>query len=201
MSTLEAVVSQFKYPHGPLGHLAGWVMAARSSNRERNDWTIDLLRIEPDHRVLEFGFGPGYAVERIAGKLESGRITGIDHSEVMLRQARRRNADAIALGKVKLLCWPVTDLKRLQVPFDRVFSANVAQFWDDRVAVFREILRLIAPRGRGATTYQPRHPHGRGCGSFRRVGNCRNENGGVPGGAAGIRTKTPVLAVCVTGEF
>jgi hypothetical protein len=42
--------------------------------------------------------------------------------------------------------------------FDRVFSANVAQFWDDRVSIFREILGLLSPKAKVATAFQPRHP-------------------------------------------
>jgi trans-aconitate methyltransferase len=158
MSAWQSVVSQFKQPHGPLGHLAGWIMATSPSNLERNDWTIDLLAIEPRHRVLEIGFGPGYAVAQVASRLTSGQMVGIDHSEVMLKKAQRRNAGAVRLGRVKLLCQSVADLKRLDGRFDRVFSANVAQFWDDRASIFREILGLLAPKATVATTFQPRHP-------------------------------------------
>jgi ubiquinone/menaquinone biosynthesis C-methylase UbiE len=53
--------------------------------------------------VLEIGFGPGYAVAQIASRLTSGEIVGIDHSEVMLKQAQRRNAGAIRLGEGEAL--------------------------------------------------------------------------------------------------
>jgi hypothetical protein len=37
-------------------------------------------------------------------------------------------------------------------------SANVAVFfWDDRVSIFKEILGLLAPKAKVATTFQPRH--------------------------------------------
>lgn len=42
--------------------------------------------------------------------------------------------------------------------FDRVYSANFLQFVPDREALLRQFRLLLAPLGRIATTYQPRHP-------------------------------------------
>jgi len=39
---------------------------ARHNEREAR-WTIDLLRIEPEARVLEIGFGPGVAIRNSSG--------------------------------------------------------------------------------------------------------------------------------------
>jgi hypothetical protein len=36
MMLREVIVGQFKEPHGVLGHVAGWMMARRDSNRARN---------------------------------------------------------------------------------------------------------------------------------------------------------------------
>jgi cyclopropane fatty-acyl-phospholipid synthase-like methyltransferase len=117
------VVGQFRQPHGLLGHMAGWIMANRPSNRERNLWTLGVLELEPHHRVLEIGFGPGYAIEHLVAKLNTGRAVGLDHSEIMLAQASKRNAAAIKAGKLELFCLPVEALNKLEGPFDRIFSA------------------------------------------------------------------------------
>ena len=58
-SLREAIVRQFGRPTGIVGRLVGLVMATRTSNRERNRRTIELLQIQPDDRVLEIGYGPG----------------------------------------------------------------------------------------------------------------------------------------------
>lgn len=158
MSLTSYTVSQFRQPHGPVGHLAGWIMARRPSNRERNLWTLSILGVEPNQRVLEIGFGPGYAIEQLLERCPSARITGIDHSAAMVRQAGRRNRAALGRGTVRLLCLGVEGLDRLEGPFDRVFSSNAAQFWPDRVRVFRDIRSILAPGGRVVTTYLPRHP-------------------------------------------
>ena len=93
MSFSQRLVQQFMKPKGFFGHLAGWTMALRPSNRARNKWTVDLLDLEPHHRVLEIGCGPGFALQLCADKLCKGHITGIDHSDVMIYQSKRRLAN------------------------------------------------------------------------------------------------------------
>jgi ubiquinone/menaquinone biosynthesis C-methylase UbiE len=70
-------------------------MAHRGSNRQRNLWVVSLLDVQPTDRVLEIGFGPGLAIAELARRATRGHIYGIDHSEVMVRQASKRNAAAI----------------------------------------------------------------------------------------------------------
>jgi len=102
MSIRQQLVRQFRQPEGVLGSLAGVIMSSRPSNVSRNQWTVDLLDLQPQDRVLEIGFGPGIGIQRAALLVSEGLVIGIDHSEVMLRQASKRNAAAIAQGRVEL---------------------------------------------------------------------------------------------------
>src|SRR5215470_9869970 len=88
--------SQFAYPNGWLGALVGHVMALKS--RERSQWVLSLLNLQPDDRVLEIGFGPGVDLQR-ASKV-AAYVAGIDHSAVMVKQAKRRNHAGILAGRV-----------------------------------------------------------------------------------------------------
>jgi len=99
---LRRVVGQFHRPRGVGGRLAGWVMAHRSSNRRRNAWVVSLLDVARTDRVLEVGFGPGIAIGEATARASDGLVCGVDHSEVMLRRARRHNADVIRAGRVAL---------------------------------------------------------------------------------------------------
>ena len=62
------------------------------------DWTISLLDIQAEDRILEIGFGPGVSVRRMSRLAVRGFIAGIDISDLMVRQARKRNAAAIREG-------------------------------------------------------------------------------------------------------
>jgi trans-aconitate methyltransferase len=157
MGIRDRVVAQFKKPSGPFGHIVGWILAARGSNRGRSRWTVDLLHIDLDDRVLEIGCGPGVALQHVARRLLSGIVVGIDHSPVMIKQATRRNREAIAAGRVLVRVGPIEDVGAVGGPFTRIFSANVIQFMPDKTAFFRLLYAKLAPGGIVATTYQPRN--------------------------------------------
>jgi cyclopropane fatty-acyl-phospholipid synthase-like methyltransferase len=156
MSLRSIVVRQFKRPHGLLGRLAGFIMANRLSNRERNLWTVGLLALEPNYRVLEIGCGPGFALKACAAKLPEGCVVGIDHSETMVSQARRRLALDIKSGRADVRLSSLSDVASETDTYDRVYSLNVVQFFPDMEEGFRQIHRCLVRHGMVATTYQPR---------------------------------------------
>ena len=152
------VVGQFHNPAGPGGRVAGWVMGRRSSNVQRNRWAVELLDIQPTDRVIELGCGPGVAIAALARRAARGLVVGVDHSEVMIRQARRRNAAAICAGRVRLIHAPVERLPVTDEPFDAALAVNTATMWPEPTARLREIGRMLGPGGRIALVSQPRCP-------------------------------------------
>jgi ubiquinone/menaquinone biosynthesis C-methylase UbiE len=128
---IQRLRAQFGRPTGLPGRMAGWLMANRSSNRRRNAWVVSLLDVQRDDRVLEMGFGPGIAIRELARRATDGRVCGIDHSEVMLRQASRRNAHAIRRGVVDLRLGSVDALPDFDAPFDNIMAVNALLFAND----------------------------------------------------------------------
>jgi len=159
-AVIAAIVNQFGHPRGTAGRVAGWVMAHRSSNRQRNSWVVSLLDVQPTDRVLEIGFGPGLAIAELARRVgDSGHVYGIDHSEMMLRQASRRNAAAIAAGRVSLTRAPVDQLPpSLGGPFDAILTVNSLRFWLAPTQQLDQLRRRLRPGGRIAIASQPRCP-------------------------------------------
>src|SRR5258706_13702521 len=99
-------------------------MAIRSASRRRNAWVITLLDVAPTDSVLEIGFGPGIAIREAAARATEGLVCGVDHSEVMLRQARRRNAGAIRAGRVDLRLATADRLPNFDAQFDKVLAST-----------------------------------------------------------------------------
>ncbi len=155
---ITAVVRQFGHPRGAAGAMAGWVMAHRGSNRQRNAWVVSLLDVGPGERVLEIGFGPGIAIAGLSQRVgPSGRVYGIDHSRVMLRQATARNAAAVRAGQVTLLHGGVEQLPpSLDGPFDAMLAVNSLGFWTAPAERLLDLGRRLAPGGRIAIVSQPR---------------------------------------------
>jgi ubiquinone/menaquinone biosynthesis C-methylase UbiE len=155
---LRRAVRQFHHPSGPGGHLAGWVMGRRSSNVKRNQWAVELLDIRAGDRVIELGCGPGVAIAALARRAGQGLVVGVDHSEVMIRQSRRRNAAAVRAGRVRLIHAPVEAVHVSDAPFDAALAVNTVGIWPDPIARLREIGALLRPGGRIALVSQPRCP-------------------------------------------
>jgi SAM-dependent methyltransferase len=151
-------VGQGHHPHGAAGSVSGWVFAHRPSNRRRNRWVASLLNPGPTDTFLEIGFGPGVAVAELVRR-GAGHVYGVDHSDVMLRQASTRNAAAIKAGRVTLLQASVDQLPdTLEGPFDAILAVNSLGFWPAPVDQLTDLRRRLAPGGRIAIVSQPRCP-------------------------------------------
>ncbi len=159
-AVISALVRQGGHPRGIAGSITGWVMGHRSSNRQRNSWVVSLLDVQPTERVLEIGFGPGLAIAELSRRIgPAGHVYGIDHSEVMLRQATRRNAAAIQAGRVTLTLGTVEQLPpALDGPFNVILAVNSLGFWPAPAERLADLRRRLTPRGRIAIVSQPRCP-------------------------------------------
>ncbi|CAA9451714.1 MAG: hypothetical protein AVDCRST_MAG78-3480 [uncultured Rubrobacteraceae bacterium] len=155
---IDASRAQFGHPTGLWGCAAGLLMARRPSNRRRNAWAVSLLDVRRDDRVLELGFGPGLAIREISRLAAEGYVCGIDHSELMLRWARRRNADGLRRGVVDLRLGSIDELPAFDALFDKILVVNTMVFGSEPVARLTELRRLLRPGGLIALAYQPRGP-------------------------------------------
>lgn len=155
---VRRVVGQFGRPRGLSGYVAGCIMALRPSNRRRNQWVVSLLDVQPAERVLEIGFGPGIAIKALGRIATKGLVYGVDHSEIMLRQATKRNSAAIRAGRVRLSCGSVSSLPSFDEPLDAIMAVNSMGFWPDPRTRLKELWGRLRNGGRIAIASQPRLP-------------------------------------------
>jgi ubiquinone/menaquinone biosynthesis C-methylase UbiE len=158
MSLFEKIVSQFSRPRGIFGHLAGFIMAKRSSNIERSRWAISVLGLKPTDCVLEIGFGPGVSIQHMTKIITKGTIYGIDHSELMVNKASKANKKALAEGRVRLVHTSILNLPNFEEKLDKVLDINSFQFWDNPVEALKGVKSKIKPGGLIALVQQPRRP-------------------------------------------
>jgi ubiquinone/menaquinone biosynthesis C-methylase UbiE len=144
MRLLHTLAQQFRQPRGLLGRIAGFLFRL---NREGIEWSLELLQIQPTDHILEVGFGPGLGIERATATASRGSVTGVDFSETMVRQAHKRNASAIAEGRVDLKLADSASLPFPDNSFDKAFAANVIYFWRDPLLYLRELRRVLKPGG------------------------------------------------------
>lgn len=97
------------------------------------------LEVAPGERVLDLGCGTG----KLGILLSSHHpITGVDVSEAMLREARRRSA-----GRLRLVQGSAFRLPFREASFGAAISAFVLRNLDDLPVAFAELGRVLAPGG------------------------------------------------------
>lgn len=194
------LLEQFSHPKGFLGRLAGKWMAME--NVDLNDWALSFLDIDPNHRVLELGFGPGAAMGKVARIAVNGFVAGIDLSDEMVKEARGRNEEAIREGRVRIERADVLQLPTYDEPFDRVYSVNSFVLWDDPERALERVRQEMKSGAKIVVVMQPRGPEAaeRTVRQFRReIVRCFQETGFSHIRTAWKKMK-PVSAVCVCGQ-
>jgi ubiquinone/menaquinone biosynthesis C-methylase UbiE len=147
------IARQGRRPSGLLGEIVGRVMSRETF--DANAVALKLLELGARDRVLEVGFGHGATLQKVAEIVTSGFIAGIDHSPVMLRMARRRNALYLKGGRMEL---KVADSLRIPYPdthFNKVFAVHIVYFWPQLELHLREIFRVMLPGGKLVLGYHP----------------------------------------------
>jgi len=110
---------------------------------------IDQLVPRAGERLLEIGGGAGKALETLLNMVGSdGYIVELDHSDIAVSLARRRNATAIAEGRADIRQGSVSEMIWLEAEFDGALAINNFHFWPDPVADMRKLLHVLKPGGR-----------------------------------------------------
>jgi ubiquinone/menaquinone biosynthesis C-methylase UbiE len=145
------LLRMFGRPRGIMGRLGGIIMARM--NDACGAWIIELLEIESNESVLEVGYGPGLAIQRLARL--AGHVAGVDPSSVMAAQARIRNAGKVETGDVELRRGSADSLPLSDNSFDKVMAINSMQVWSNAVAGLLEIRRVLKSGGIIALGFTP----------------------------------------------
>ena len=139
-------VNQFGRPHGPLGYLAGWIMAAGSTPAQSE--IADLVTpLRDRQRVLEIGYGPGRLIKLLTEQTSHAEIVGVDPSTQMRHLATWANRAAVRSGQVRLELGTASVLPFPDDHFDTVLSVNTVQAWPEVSGGLDEARRVLRDGG------------------------------------------------------
>ncbi len=108
---------------------------------------LAMLDLQPGHQALDVGCGTGDDVQAMAQLVgEQGRVVGLDHSQVMIGEARARVA-----GKRLPLEFLLGDAEHLGFPdaaFDRCRSERTLMHLEAPQAALSEMARVLRSGGK-----------------------------------------------------
>jgi arsenite methyltransferase len=109
---------------------------------------LDLAALQPGERVLDLGSGSGTDVFCAALQVgESGRVVGVDFTDLQLSKAARICA-AAGFDQVDFVSAGIDHLSLPDASFDVVISNGVINLSPVKQKVFAEAARVLRPGGR-----------------------------------------------------
>ena len=141
---LKTIGNQFKKPTGVLGKIVSSFM--KKGNSFAYEELLNILEIKDHDNVFEIGYGPGLGIEKILSKYKCS-ISGIDFSELMYKEASRRNKKHIELNNAKLHFGDFLAFELDESGFDKIFCINVIYFWDNLEKPFLAIRNGLKSKG------------------------------------------------------
>jgi SAM-dependent methyltransferase len=153
MKRSTLIARQGRQPSGLLGHIVGRIMARET--HAANLIALKMLDLAPDDRVLEVGFGHGRTLAAAARVVTSGRLAGVDPSDVMLQIARGRNAKALRAGRMELKSGTSECLPFADAPFNKAYAVHTIYFWAHPERDLAEIHRVLESGGRLVVGFRP----------------------------------------------
>jgi SAM-dependent methyltransferase len=134
------------HPDVPMLFSAMDETAQWGATKELRAWERGQLSLHAGQRLLDVGCGLGDAAMALSIDLGSdGEVVGIDGSEMMLIEARRRAADA-SCG-VRFSVGDACALDEPDASFDAVRSERMLQWVPDPALAIAEMARVVRPGG------------------------------------------------------
>jgi ubiquinone/menaquinone biosynthesis C-methylase UbiE len=116
----------------------------------------DRLQVPPKARIIDLGCGTGNMLPLIAAKYPDAMIVGVDPTAGMLRKAARKARKLQA--NITLKSEDALEFLRTQpsASIDAVIMSNVLYTINDRVSMWKELLRVLKPTSEAIITNSDR---------------------------------------------
>ena len=135
----------YQYPKGIIGRYVGEKMVLQHKPETR--WTLDLLNVSSEERVLELGCGAGYAIQQLLRMPRVLHVTGLDLSKSILHSAKLRNRRAMKEGRAAFIQGDVGKIPLENDLFTKIYSIHSVYFWNITIDTISEIYRVLKTNG------------------------------------------------------
>lgn len=142
---LAALARQLGEPTGIAGRVLGRLL--NRGNRSIVVAAVAASQCGPAAEVADIGFGGGVGLG-ILLDCDVAVVHGVEMSETMLTEAKRRFSDYIARGRLRLYSGRMESLPLDDSALDAIISTNTIYFVPDLATALSELARVLRPGGR-----------------------------------------------------
>ncbi|UTW65996.1 class I SAM-dependent methyltransferase [bacterium SCSIO 12643] len=143
---LKELAKQLSQPTGDIG-----VKVANTMNETNISMTLNAighLDVQKGMQVLEIGHGNCRHLPEVLNQAEAIRYFGLEISDLMYAEAQEINIQFIKQGKAEYHLYDGQTIPFESDTFQRIFSVNTIYFWQNPVAFFKEIYRVLKLEGK-----------------------------------------------------
>ena len=137
----KELIKNARKPVGDLGHQI--LDRMNKSHETMALWGVSHFDIKENDVILDIGCGGGRNIERFASQVTSGKVVGLDYSEVSVEKSAKLNKDAIDEGKVEVIQGSVSEMPFDDNTFDIVTGFETIYFWPDFLNDLKEVNRVL----------------------------------------------------------
>ncbi len=140
----ELIVNARK-PVGELGHQI--LDRMNKSHENMAQWGVSHFDIKEDDLILDIGCGGGRNLERFATQISTGKVVGLDYSEVSVEKSIKLNKKSVDEGKVEVIQGSVSEMPFEDNTFDIITGFETIYFWPDFINDLKEVNRVLKKDG------------------------------------------------------
>ena len=132
----------------PVGELGEQILERMNKSHETMaQWGVSHFEINDNDRILDIGCGGGKNIERFANQITTGKVIGLDYSEVSVEKSSKLNEKAIEEGKVEVIQGSVSQMPFEDDTFDIITGFETIYFWPDFINDLKEVNRVLKKDG------------------------------------------------------
>ena len=149
MENIKRSITELGNPAKPQGEAGVEMLLGMNVHHSGvTSWALSFLEAESSDIILDIGCGGGEALRRISSDVVTGKLYGVDHSDVSVRLSTEHNAKDVECGKIRIIKASVDKLPFEDNFFNKVLTVESFYFWKDPAENLKEVLRVIKKGGK-----------------------------------------------------
>jgi ubiquinone/menaquinone biosynthesis C-methylase UbiE len=142
---LKGFFMNMRKPNGFGGKIMLWMMNIGHDKLAK--WGLSYLNIKHDDIILDIGCGGGRNIANMLKKAITGKVYGLDYSQLSVDNSVIYNQKAIDKNKCEIKQGDVSKIPYTDKMFNIVTAFETIYFWPDIYNSFKEVYRILKQEG------------------------------------------------------